>query len=226
MTTEATGGFAGLFAGMTDQEKRDAILLMMGDAAFANVSKDQAAVKKAKADAEAARLLVAADARVKLVGEALTAFEEVAGTFRDRAGTADVLGFSIVYMPNNGIDFKPIVKAEKSKVAGVGGSHASGGSSSPTSVKSKLGETPAQLFERYASPEEKEFYARINNLSTEAFSFKKLIYVPAALEAGVAPDLLPSYSKVQRAEWDTEGEDGKTFKTWAAQADMQRKPKA
>jgi hypothetical protein len=134
--------------------------------------------------------------------------------------SAGCIGYTLTL---EGFSAKPVFKtAVKSAPKGDGTRNtASGGSTSATSVKSVLGVTPEELFQKYASEDEVAYYKSVNNLSTEAYQFKALCYVGKALADGHAVPRAPqaAYSEARRKAWDNEGLVGKFHdsKTYGAE---------
>lgn len=212
------------FSEMTPEEKKRFILSqVMTSSEFVEVKKDKAAIEAANKEAEAARAKKLADERDAITLEVSGTLRSVIEKVQARAVAAELQGYDIRIGDDGTVHVVPVSKATKVARTSTGGGHASGGSASPTSVKSKLGETPAELFEKYADEAAKAFYERINNLSSEAFQFKRAIYIPAAVADGVDQDKLGKYSKKLAEEWAAQGAEGETFKKYAAEADSRRK---
>lgn len=227
---------AEMFAGMTEEQRRAYILALMQTPEFAEVKKDKVAVEKAEKDAKAEAEKRAEEARKQLMSKLFGPVADAVRPMQEDMVKAGLIGLTVSVEVVDGkptIGIKPVTRvvAPRATAGGAG----SGGSASPTSVRSLLGVTPEALFMKHASDEEKEFYQAISPLSSEAYTFKRSIYVPRAVEAGDIPGEKDGESQEMKKarrynariakEWAEKGEAGE-FGEGVTFADLRKRAEA
>jgi hypothetical protein len=171
-------------AGLSEAERKAFILSIMSTPEFAEVKKDKAAVDAAEKQAAEARRVQQEAARAEIVKGLFDPLSAVVMPLKDKMVAAGLSGVEVTVSADGVLGVKPIVKGGAARSAS-GSRTASGGSASATSVRSTLGRTPESLFEEFATEAEKEYYKAISPLSSEAYNFRRAVYVPRGIEAGV-----------------------------------------